>query len=263
MVVAPSAMAARTTSATKPGSDRVASSQLNSTSSHSERASRTASTAAANTCWRSMRSLCVMWMSEVAMNVWMRGLTASRTPSQAVWMSRSWARASPAMTGPLTSRDTACTPSRSPGELMGKPASMTSTPSLASWWAISTFSRRLREMPGDCSPSRRVVSKNLTRLASSRGAASAVTVRPPGSWDPGPGARARAGVAARSPYRGRMPSTSRPRPRRRRRVVVAAACIRARIAGAAARRHPRRSPFRSRTLTSRAHSAPGPHTGRP
>jgi hypothetical protein len=34
-----------------------------------------------------------------------------------------------------------------------------STPSRASWWAISSFSWTFSEMPGDCSPSRSVVSK--------------------------------------------------------------------------------------------------------
>src|ERR687885_1456168 len=49
---------------------------------------------------------------------------------------------------------------------MGKPASITSTPRRASWWAISSFSGVLSEIPGDCSPSRRVVSKISTRLGS-------------------------------------------------------------------------------------------------
>src|SRR6185312_9760436 len=44
-----------------------------------------------------------------------------------------------------------------------KPASMTSTPRRASWCAISSFSPGFSEMPGDCSPSRRVVSKMMTR----------------------------------------------------------------------------------------------------
>src|SRR3954469_6715957 len=39
---------------------------------------------------------------------------------------------------------------------------MMSTPSRASWFAISSFSCRLSEMPGDCSPSRNVVSKIFT-----------------------------------------------------------------------------------------------------
>ena len=43
---------------------------------------------------------------------------------------------------------------------------MTSTPSRASWWAISSFSVVFSEMPGDCSPSRSVVSKRMTRWSS-------------------------------------------------------------------------------------------------
>ena len=70
------------------------------------------------------------------------------------------------MTGPWTSRAIACTASKSPGEEIGNPASMTSTPSRASWWAISSFSAVLSEMPGDCSPSLSVVSKMMTRLSS-------------------------------------------------------------------------------------------------
>src|SRR5215213_4131046 len=67
------------------------------------------------------------------------------------------------MIGPCTSRAIACTASKSPGDAIGKPASITSTPSRASWCAISSFSPVLSEMPGDCSPSRRVVSKMWTR----------------------------------------------------------------------------------------------------
>ena len=53
-------------------------------------------------------------------------------------------------------------PSTSPGEEMAKPASMMSTPSRSSWRAISTFSAAFSAMPGDCSPSRSVVSKIRT-----------------------------------------------------------------------------------------------------
>jgi hypothetical protein len=42
---------------------------------------------------------------------------------------------------------------------MGKPASITSTPSFSSWRAISSFSSRFRVVPAACSPSLRVVSK--------------------------------------------------------------------------------------------------------
>ena len=85
-------------------------------------------------------------------------------------MSALWVRARPQITGPSTPREIASTASKSPGEVIGKPASITSTPSRASCWAISTFSAVLSEMPGDCSPSRSVVSKMWTRFASSAGA---------------------------------------------------------------------------------------------
>ncbi|EKD26869.1 MAG: hypothetical protein ACD_79C00986G0001 [uncultured bacterium] len=48
--------------------------------------------------------------------------------------------------------------SKSPGEEIGKPASMTSTPSLSSCFAISNFSETFKLAPGHCSPSRKVVS---------------------------------------------------------------------------------------------------------
>ena len=67
------------------------------------------------------------------------------------------------MTGPSTWRAIACTASKSPGEAIGKPASITSTPRRASCCAISSFSPVFSEMPGLCSPSRRVVSKMITR----------------------------------------------------------------------------------------------------
>src|SRR2546426_726610 len=56
------------------------------------------------------------------------------------------------------------TPSCSPFEVIGKPASMTSTPSLSSACAIWSFSSGMSETPGVCSPSRSVVSKTLTVL---------------------------------------------------------------------------------------------------
>src|ERR1700744_4987976 len=84
-------------------------------------------------------------------------------------MSATWVRARPAMIGPSTVRAMAWTASKSPGEVIGNPASMTSTPRRASCWAISSFSCVLSEMPGDCSPSRSVVSKISTRLGSSGG----------------------------------------------------------------------------------------------
>ena len=80
-------------------------------------------------------------------------------------MSALWVRARPQITGPSTLRAIVSTASKSPGEVIGKPASITSTPSRASCWAISTFSCVLSEIPGDCSPSRSVVSKIWTRFS--------------------------------------------------------------------------------------------------
>src|SRR4051812_11463983 len=73
------------------------------------------------------------------------------------------------MIGPWTSRAIARTASKSPGEAIGNPASMTSTPRRASCCAISSFSVVFSEMPGDCSPSRSVVSKMVTRFVSCMG----------------------------------------------------------------------------------------------
>ena len=100
------------------------------------------------------------------MKVWMRGRAASLIAPQAASMSALWVRARPQITGPSTTREIFWTASKSPGEVIGKPASITSTPRRASCWAISTFSAVFSEMPGDCSPSRSVVSKMWTRLAS-------------------------------------------------------------------------------------------------
>ena len=100
------------------------------------------------------------------MKVWIRGRSESLIAFQAASMSALWVRARPQIDGPSTSRAIASTASKSPGDVIGKPASITSTPSRASWCAISTFSCVFREMPGDCSPSRRVVSKMWTRSCS-------------------------------------------------------------------------------------------------
>ena len=55
--------------------------------------------------------------------------------AQARSMSSALQRARPQMTGPCTWRAIACTASKSPGEAMGKPASITSTPSSLRAWA--------------------------------------------------------------------------------------------------------------------------------
>ena len=85
-----------------------------------------------------IRSLCSMWMAEVARNTWMRGRAASLTASQARSMSASIPqRARPAMTGPRTSRAMRWTAAKSPSEEIGNPASMMSTPRAASWLAMA------------------------------------------------------------------------------------------------------------------------------
>ena len=111
-------------------------------------------------------SLNSRWMALVARNTWMRGFSASFTASAARSMSVGLHRASPAMTGPWIWRAMACTLSKSPGEAIGKPASITSAPRSARARAISSFSARFILHPGLCSPSRSVVSKMMTRLGS-------------------------------------------------------------------------------------------------
>ena len=61
--------------------------------------------------------------------------------------------------GPRTEVAISRTASNSPSLEMGKPASITSTPSRSSCRAISSFSSTFIEAPGDCSPSLSVVSK--------------------------------------------------------------------------------------------------------
>src|SRR3954453_11835147 len=162
MVVAPSSSAICTTSAVYSRSERVASIGENSTSSGYCFACATAARAWPFTSSRVVWSWCSMWMSLVEMKVWMHGRSESLIAFQAASMSWKPVRASPQMIGPWTSRAIACTASKSPGEAIGKPASITSTPSRLSCWAISSFSTLFSEMPGDCSPSRSVVSKMLT-----------------------------------------------------------------------------------------------------
>jgi hypothetical protein len=182
-VVAPASTAAATMSTRNAKSVRVASWGENSTSSVNERASSTARTV----CWRiSSSEACSMylrWMSEVERKVWMRWRLAGASDLAAASMSPGIARARAAITGgsrrastapseppgPAAARGalptcsaTAFTASKSPGEAAEKPASITSTFSRASCSAISTFSRASSEMPGDCSPSRSVVSKIVT-----------------------------------------------------------------------------------------------------
>ena len=160
---APASTAAATTSERNPMSVRVASIGENSTFSQRLFARTTASPARPRMSFWFERIWCSMCRSLVPTKVWMRGLPDHCTASQARTMSSSWMRARPVILGPSTSAAMRETDSKSPSLVMGKPASITSTFRRASWRAISTFSSTDREMPGDCSPSRRVVSKISTR----------------------------------------------------------------------------------------------------
>ncbi len=104
----------------------------------------------------------------------MRGRRASRTASPARSMSLGVHRASPQTTLRVTSAAMARTDSKSPWLLIGKPASMTSTPIASSTRATSSFSASVSVPPGACSPSRRVVSK--IRMVSAVADLSAVPV---------------------------------------------------------------------------------------
>src|SRR5208283_3368146 len=94
----------------------------------------------------------------------MRRLGAYFNASHALFISCSLALASPAIVAPCTSDAVLCTASKSPGDAMGKPASIMSTPSFTSCRATCSFSSTFMEAPGDCSPSLNVVSNILMVL---------------------------------------------------------------------------------------------------
>ena len=112
---------------------------------------------------RSFSNWCRRWMSELERKTWMRGCAAPCTASQQASTSPGTARASPAMAEPRTSRAMSFTASISPGDEAGNPASMKSTRRRSSARAISSLSWAFSATPGDCSPSRSVVSKISTR----------------------------------------------------------------------------------------------------
>ena len=173
-------------------------------SSQSSFAKRTACTPMSMIWPRDLRNLCFRWVSDVPRTMWIRGRFAGFTASATATMSDSTARARAVITGPSTCSAMFLTAAKSPGEDAAKPASITSTPSLASWWATWIFSSRFSEAPGTCSPSRRVVSKISTfRIAAcsclrptsshrSSSSCCAAAVRPPRSSSPTRCAAARA-----------------------------------------------------------------------
>ena len=166
MVPAPALIALSTSRHRKSGSERVPSSQLHSTSSTRLRAWPTLATTASCTSSGVIRSLCFMCSGLVAMKVWMRGRAAGRTASPARSMSARAERDRPQTMESRTRLAISLTASKSPFEEIGKPASITSTPISSSTSAMRIFSSRFMAAPGDCSPSRKVVSKIRTRSAS-------------------------------------------------------------------------------------------------
>src|SRR5436305_5084230 len=107
-----------------------------------------------------------MCSGEVAITVWTRPRLANFTASAQRSMSLGLARDSPAITAFLDRRAISLTAWKSPSEVIGKPASMTSTPMSSSISAISSFSSKVMVAPGHCSPSRKVVSNITTRSLS-------------------------------------------------------------------------------------------------
>ena len=76
----------------------------------------------------------------VAMKTWILERRAPARASAAASTSSGSVRASAATVASVTVRATASTPSKSPGDEIGKPASITSTPRRSSCVAISAFS---------------------------------------------------------------------------------------------------------------------------
>ncbi len=163
MVVAPASMAFSTTSARKSCSVRAASSAENSTSGQRLREWRTPSTARRTTSALERRSLYSRCSGLVAKKTWMRGRSAADKAAQARSMSSREVRARPQTETPLTCCATARTDSKSPCDAAGKPASITSTCRACSAAATLSFCASVMLAPGACSPSRKVVSKMITR----------------------------------------------------------------------------------------------------
>src|SRR5438270_234232 len=117
---------------------------------------------ASSACSRVIFSFTRRCRSEVARKICRRGAAAGFRASIAAPTSSFLARASAAIGTLRTSCATFRTASRSPRDAIGKPASITSTFRAASCRARRIFSSVFIEKPGDCSPSRSVVSKMRT-----------------------------------------------------------------------------------------------------
>ena len=101
-----------------------------------------------------------IWTGEVGMKTCTKPTSQSIAASISLFIARDKAQISevnPAFAMSLTTFF-------SPSDELGKPASMVSTPSLLSWRAISILSSAVKETPGVCSPSLKVVSKIRIRF---------------------------------------------------------------------------------------------------
>ena len=156
------------------GSVRDASSALNSISaSGAERFAPVAPPTprpAASASSRSMRSLCLRWMSRGRdEDVQVRPFGDADRLDGPLRVAVAAARQRGHRDPPFVSLAMRWTASKSPGEAAGKPASITSTLRRTSWRATSSFSAAVRPAPGACSPSRSVVSKTRTRPGATSG----------------------------------------------------------------------------------------------
>ena len=102
----------------------------------------------------------------VEMKVWIRLRDAGSSASAQRSMSRFLARARPHTIAPFTRFEISFTETKSLFDAIGNPASITSTPIRSSNSAMRSFSSMFIDAPGDCSPSRRVVSNMMTRFLS-------------------------------------------------------------------------------------------------
>ena len=128
MVVAPASMQLFTTSARYSRSVRLASIGENSTSSRKVFASAVMDTARSCTSRWVIRNWPSRWIGEVPMKTWIRARAAGSSAAAQARTSASKHRERPAMTAPSDLfAAMAFTAAKSPGELCGKPASMTST----------------------------------------------------------------------------------------------------------------------------------------
>ena len=109
-----------------------------------------------------------MWISLVEIKVWMRGRSESLTAFQAASTSCALARARPQITGPWTSRAIACTASKSPGRGDRKAGLDDIHPETGELVGDLELLAFVQRDPRRLLPSRRVVSKILTRSFSLR-----------------------------------------------------------------------------------------------